>query len=331
MDKGRGVAVGPEGRHMADVDYYGADFGGWGDGIARVTGALSAVPWMSWAGALSTVALVGGLAVWGIDLATRDVREVPVIQALEGPMRMAPEEPGGAKAPHQGLALSEITAGGVAAPAPESITLAPPPADMDVPSMAARAKNVDDAPEPATALGDKLALLADDETTARSRDEMLLAAAPEPAADDDTIVDPTVEAPALWELIEATVAEAMGPAITRSARPPKRPATLGAQPARSAALPPAAEVDPATLKAGTRVVQLGAFDTEGVARGEWLRLQARYGDYLAGKGMVVQKAASGEQAFWRLRAAGFADGTETRRLCTALLAQGQPCIPVTIR
>jgi hypothetical protein len=52
------------------------------------------------------VALVVGLGVWGYKLAVRDVRGVPVIQAMDGPMRIAPEIPGGEIADHQGLAVN---------------------------------------------------------------------------------------------------------------------------------------------------------------------------------------------------------------------------------
>ena len=49
----------------------------------------------NWVGALMSVALIAGLGVWGYQLAMRDVTGVPVVRALEGPMRVTPEEPGG--------------------------------------------------------------------------------------------------------------------------------------------------------------------------------------------------------------------------------------------
>ena len=311
---------------MADVDFHGAGLGGIGDTVARVTDALGAVPWANWAGALSTLALAGGLTVWGVDLALRDVRAVPVIRAMEGPMRMAPEEPGGARAPHQGLALSEITAGGAASPAADTIRLAPPPAAMDAPSMAARAEPADDAPPPVTSLGDKLALLSagasdgvEVVTPASAAlgparlaegfdDGVGLDLADGGAAADFTDGDAAVEiadgdAPegpvegassSMAALIAATVAEVVQPGLVRSARPPRRPDVLEARSGRAASRPVAAPaVDAATLKVGTRLVQLGAFDSEAVAREAWRGIEKRHRDYLAGKGMVVQKATSG--------------------------------------
>ena len=344
---------------MADIDYHGAGYGGGiGGAWSRASEALGAVPWASWAGALSTLALAGGLAVWAVDLTFRDVRAVPVIQALEGPMRVAPADPGGTNAPHQGLALSEITAGGVASPAPDRIVLAPPPAAMDAPSMAARAARIDAEPDAAApvpaASDDAVALLADgpvapvgdveeialpvafDDLEGRDLDAAIALTEADEA--DEADLGPAAPPLDLAALIEATVAEALEMGPVRSSRPPRRPADLRpeaalveAEPVQVASAGGVRDVDPVTLGPGARLIQLGAFDSEAIARDEWLRLQARFGDYLAGRSPVVQQASSGDRDFWRLRAAGFTDAASTRRLCTALLAQGQACIPVTLR
>jgi hypothetical protein len=85
------------------------------------------------------------------------------------------------------------------------------------------------------------------------------------------------------------------------------------------------------LAIGTRLVQLGAFDTAEVARSEWERLAGRFPDYFAGRPRVVEAASSGGQTFYRLRAAGFEDLATSRRFCAVLVAQGAACIPVTVR
>ena len=83
------------------------------------------------------------------------------------------------------------------------------------------------------------------------------------------------------------------------------------------------------IPAGTRLSQLGAFDSPEVARKEWDRLSARFGDYMDGKQRVIQKAQSGGRTFYRLRAIGFADLNDARRFCSALVAERADCIPVT--
>ena len=93
------------------------------------------------AGALVSLGLVIGLAVWGYGLVMRDVSGVPVIRAASGPMRVAPEDPGGRVAPFQGLAINVVAAEGGVAPLPGQITLvAPPPGlspdDLPAPRLA---------------------------------------------------------------------------------------------------------------------------------------------------------------------------------------------------
>ena len=91
------------------------------------------------------------------------------------------------------------------------------------------------------------------------------------------------------------------------------------------------DVDPGSIPAGTRLVQLGAFDTPEIARAQWGRIQDKFGDYLQGKDRVVQTAESGGRTFYRLRALGFSDLSDARRFCSALVAEGADCIPVVTR
>lgn len=91
------------------------------------------------------------------------------------------------------------------------------------------------------------------------------------------------------------------------------------------------EMDASSIVAGTRLVQLGAFDDADAARGEWATLQDRFAELIAGKAMVVQAAQSGGRTFYRLRAHGFEGEDEARRFCAALLAENASCIPVSQR
>ncbi|WP_161793903.1 SPOR domain-containing protein, partial [Jannaschia aquimarina] len=239
----------------------------------------------------------------------------------------------------------------------EQITLAPPAPTLDGPSMAQRAEALaeqDEAPfdvaedEPEVEfieLADVHLTLAEDDLTAED------AAQTESNAADANPGPRFLTAPeAQGEMIETLVSEAVAearplePGLSRSMRPRTRPAVLrdiaqAASPlaapevegTRVAALPTASDADPAQLVPGTRVVQLGAFDSEAIARAEWERMQSRHGDYLSGKSRLIQRATSGGRDFWRLRVVGFADGSDTQRFCAAMIAQDQPCIPVTIR
>ncbi|WP_298433795.1 SPOR domain-containing protein [uncultured Jannaschia sp.] len=360
---------------MADLDYFGADYGA--EAPSRLADAARNFGWVNWAGALTSLGLTAAMATWAVDLTFRDVSGVPVIAALEGPMRVKPDNPGGTVAPFQGMALSDITSGGAAAPAPDQIVLAPAPLALDAPALGARlaAAGVDPvaealaAPEPAAITAAAPVALPETDLAAK-----LLPAAPVAVAavlrDDDVAEAINASAPAA-EIVASNLAVltpsepevAAAPAapvvagVARSARPSARPARRAAAAAASAdpvasavsaalaAVPtdaPAAasgtqvasasrDIDPATIAPGTRVVQLGAFDSEAVARSEWDRLDGRFGDYLAGKSRMIQKATSGGRDFWRLRVVGFEDGADARRFCSALLAKDAACIPVTVR
>jgi hypothetical protein len=136
---------------------------------------------------------------------------------------------------------------------------------------------------------------------------------------------------------EVDVQEVEQTAVVQAVRPRARPAALTSVPeaialavaaARSA---PSDEVDADAIPLGTRLAQLGAFDSAEVARAEWDRLAGRFGDFLDGKQRVIQRAESGGRTFYRLRAMGFADLGDARRFCSALVAERAECIPVVTR
>ena len=327
---------------MADADY---DFGGGyshreepaRQGAREILGARKVQRTFNVAGAVTSLGLVVGLAVWGYQLAVRDVRGVPVIQAMEGPMRIAPVDPGGEVADHQGLAVNAVAAVGTAAPPPEKLVLAPRPVELapeDTAGLGATAMpGLEEASAPAAAL------------TADA--DLVLAAAPpvESATPFEVAIDAAL-AEALGEMpldaaVEETVTDtvALEPlaepapegAITVSVRPKARPgARNDAVPVARAAetLPAPNEVDPATLTPGTRLVQFGTFDTAEEAKAEWTRLQGRFGELMAAKAMVVQPAESGGRTFYRLRAHGFEGEDDARRFCSAFVTEDAVCIPV---
>jgi hypothetical protein len=310
------------------------------------------------AAATVSLALIAGISVWGYRLIERDVHGVPVVQAAEGAARIQPEAPGGRPAAHQGLAVNEVAGAGTAAPPPAQVRLAAAPVTLteeDLPQgdLAARAETgaTDDAAPASSgalrALADQIAgadapalsLDAIEEVSAPAgRTEAGTAAASAPAVPDTTAA--LAEAMAM----DAESAAAPGGAKTiaarsgvpaRSLRPTVRPAVLRVA-ARGAEVPapaarPVPEADPENLPAGTRLVQLGAFESAEVARSEWERLDGRFAAYLGGKTRVVQRAESGGRTFWRLRAMGFEDLADARRFCAALTAEGADCIPVVTR
>ena len=82
------------------------------------------------AGAATSVALSLGLGIWGYKLAMRQLHGVPVIRAPEGAARVAPQDPGGELARHQGMAVNTIAAIGEATETTEQVMLAPKPVEL---------------------------------------------------------------------------------------------------------------------------------------------------------------------------------------------------------
>ncbi|WP_223252315.1 hypothetical protein [Paracoccus mutanolyticus] len=86
-------------------------------------------------GALTSVGLIVVLGVWGFKLVVRDVSGVPVIRAVQGEARTAPDNPGGELTDRAGLAVNTVAAGAKPG-AIDQVAIAPPATrleDQDVP------------------------------------------------------------------------------------------------------------------------------------------------------------------------------------------------------
>ncbi|WP_037316168.1 SPOR domain-containing protein [Ruegeria halocynthiae] len=323
-------------------DAYGYDEAPRAAGLGRIVNAL---------GAVASLALVAGIGVWGYKLVMRDVSGVPVVRAIEGPMRIQPENPGGTPADHQGLAVNTVAAVGSAAPPADRLILAPRPVsltDEDTPVEALKpTKAVHVVEEEITnqeaaqlrqgAVDALVAELAGEaaKTDTPAQQGVQLAALSTP--DEEPAIDPADLAAQLPDPELAAL-----PGVRRSLRPITRPARAtpggiatnsNTETSINVAVKAAVglDVDPDTLSKGTRLAQLGAYESSDVAQAEWDRLNGRFGEYMNGKQRVIQKTSSGGRTFYRLRVLGFADLSDSRQFCAALQAQGADCIPVAIR
>ncbi len=292
---------------MADLDYDHFDGGYAAASSGHRLGRLTHL-----GGAALSVALILGGAVWAYQLAVRDVSGIPVIRAAGAPLRMAPSNPGGSETSHQGLSVNAVAAAGTALPLPESLSLAPKPMDLAEEDLAGLV--------PLDPVGDVVAMAPVSELQATAMPEAL------PATQEDAV------AAALAEALGMDMAAVSEPEAGAVARPQPRPeaAVDGVENITpTMAAPP--EIDPATIASGTMLVQLGAFDDQDQARSEWARLTGSFTDLMADKSLVIQPAQSGGKTFFRLRAHGFASDDDTRRFCTAMLAENATCIPVAQR
>ena len=316
-------------------------------------GTFAAV--LNWGGALLSLVLIAGLATWGWKLWQRDVTGVPVVRALEGPMRVAPEEPGGLASEYQGLTVNRIAESNVEAAPSEQVVLAPAPATLNEDEDLAMAELPAVAPEPETNIVaneaasqqriapvteptsiDAIALSNTIEEAAPALSSTVLEAEPESA-----VVATTEAAQSATDLAVAAAladldlrpepavlkVEAAANVPVATPRPLVRPTNLQ-QVSVSAPAVQEGEVAVEQIASGTRLVQLGAFSSPDVARAEWASTEALYSDYFVDKSRVIQEVQSGGREFYRLRVMGFDDLADARRFCAVIVADGTNCIPV---
>ena len=303
-----------------------------------------------------SLVLVLGLAVWGYKLAVRDVTGVPVVKALEGPMRIQPEEPGGVVAPHQGLAVNDVAAVGSSTGPVDQLKLAPPVAELaeeDVPAHAQSAEVTRSAESPATAPlpsngGEINADAAVAEALGLTDIPGLDAPAAPTASAASSGAAPETAAP--LEVIPESV-----PGVTRSPRPMPKPASFAplpeitaaieavdvsaaadrpapARPGDASATAPSLllgqEIDPAAVDPAARLVQLGAFKSPEEARAGWQEIAAQNPALFDNRNWTIERREAGGTPFYRLRAMGFDGLQEARAFCAALVAAKGTCVPV---
>ena len=280
------------------------------EGFAPAAGVPRVTNIMNFAGAAMSLALIVGVSFWGYKLIMRDVSGIPVVRAIEGDMRTLPDKPGGAVAVHTGLAVNEVAAVGEAGGPEDRLVLAPQTMgltreDLEAQPMAEVAAL---APEPQEedATVDQISIARDD-VSALAAQLASLAVTPEPAP------VPTIE------IIPASV-----PGLTASLRPVVRPTSSTV----AAPVTDEVAVTTASFPAGTNLVQLGAFPNPTLAGQEWERLQSRFGQLVANKSHFIEVSSQSAGTWYRLRASGFADHADARRLCAALQAEAAECIAV---
>lgn len=322
----------------------------------------------NWLGAVVSLALVAGVGVWGYKLLVRDVSGIPVVKANSDPMRVAPDDPGGLPAEHMGFSVNSVAGTGLAEAPADTLRLAPPPAGLaeeDVPLGSVRAEaRPETAPESpetlalasvpagteapevqadgtAQSLADRAVAADLSENDAIQALANQIAAGIKPLTEQDLSNAPEVTTQLSDPDADAAVDTAPNPlaalpGVARSPRPAIRPRGLQTASLSPAIVPVAlnaseAEIAADAVPVGTRLVQLGAYESPEVARAEWDRLNARFGDYLQDKSRIVQKASSGGRTFYRLRAMGFDDIADARRFCAAFVAGRADCIPLVTR
>ncbi|GLQ34809.1 sporulation protein [Amylibacter marinus] len=280
--------------------------------------------------ATASIGLFAAVIYWGITLSQLDPNQVPVIKAALGPARIAPVDPGGDQANHQGLAVNRIQANGGAGETAMQVVLAPKPRPFqpeDIAGLTQEASQV-------------VAPVAGDATS--SPQTLVSATVPSPvptaavanAPVSERVLSKEEADVARWETDQEKKAESAEvlPSVVKSKRPPRRPAGLTKlkAPAEKKTLAGKKTTNAAIAK-GTPLVQIGAFDNTTVAESEWAKFSIKHHDLMGNRQSVIQKISNSDKTFYRLRIRGFDTSKDAKRFCSALKARGTDCITTTAR
>ena len=281
-----------------------------------------------WAGAALSLSLLAGAIGWSYQLIVRDINQIPIVRAQLGPLRVAPDDPGGLTAANQGLSVTQLAVNEKPLLSNE-IRLAPAAEILNAEHLSLQVSqdvksNIDEGTFEIKEVNAENSINLKEVSNeigvdTSSKDEVVLSKA---AFSQKKIEIENAVALAL-EISDGSAAS------LTSLRPKMRPVnfrrinkTTGEQVTTNEPI--------SNLPMGSAVVQLGAFESKKLAKSEWQRFEKLLGSMLISKKMVIQKAESGGKMFYRLRASGFDNISDARQFCTAI-SDKIACIPVVTR
>ena len=281
-----------------------------------------------WTGAALSLFLLAGAIGWSYQLIVRDVNQIPIVRAQLGPLRVAPDNPGGLTAANQGLSVTQLAVNEKPLLSNE-IYLAPAAEILNEENLALKVKEEYESNKVDGAFEIK---------EVNAENSMNLEALPDQKEVDSRSNDVGVLSKAAFSQKKIEIENAVSLALSITNDPDKslswlRPKIRPVGFYRNGNITEDQIVsnEPMPkLPIGSAAVQLGAFDSKSLAESEWQRFEKILGSILIPKKMVVQKAESGGKIFYRLRASGFSDISDARQFCTAI-SDKVACIPVVTR
>ena len=281
-----------------------------------------------WTGAALSLFLLAGAIGWSYQLIVRDVNQIPIVRAQLGPLRVAPDNPGGLTAANQGLSVTQLAVNEEPLLSNE-IYLAPAAEILNEENLALKVKEEYESNKVDGAFEIK---------EVNAENSMNLETLPDQKEVDRKTNDVGVLSKVAFSQKKIEIENAVSLALSITNEPDKslswlRPKIRPVGFYRNGNITEDQIVsnEPMPkLPIGSAVVQLGAFDSKSLAESEWQRFEKILGSILIPKKMVVQKAESGGKIFYRLRASGFSDISDARQFCTAI-SDKVACIPVVTR
>lgn len=277
-----------------------------------------------WIGAVLSLSLLAGAIGWSYKLVVRDINQIPIVRAQLGPLRVAPDNPGGLTAANQGLSVTQLAVNEKPLLSDE-INLAPAAEILNEETSASLLREVDKLNQ----IDETYEIKEINAENTISLDGSSGAMKGETASKTESLVAQVAFSQKKVEIENAvslalSITSEFDPSLT-SLRPKTRPRSVQQNRELIVSKEPMSK-----LPIGSAIVQLGAFDSKSLAESEWLRFEKLLGSILAPKQMIIQKAESGGKIFYRLRASGFNDISDARQFCTAI-SDKVACIPVVTR
>ena len=277
-----------------------------------------------WIGAVLSLSLLAGAIGWSYKLVVRDINQIPIVRAQLGPLRVAPDNPGGLTAANQGLSVTQLAVNERPLLSDE-INLAPAAEILNEETSASLLREVDKLNQ----IDETYEIKGINAENTISLDGSSGAMKGETASKTESLVAQVAFSQKKVEIENAvslalSITSEFDPSLT-SLRPKTRPRSVQQNRELIVSKEPMSK-----LPIGSAIVQLGAFDSKSLAESEWRRFEKLLGSILAPKQMIIQKAESGGKIFYRLRASGFNDISDARQFCTAI-SDKVACIPVVTR
>ena len=280
-------------------------------------------------GAVISLNLILWAGYWTYNIISRDINGIPIVAAQPGPLRVAPDTPGGIEAENIELAVTKIASQELP-PNPKAVELAPgteklTPDDLTI-FQAIRQKKIIDRQ---AALNNQIHLGVIEPNLSKEISFETVNTESNTANYSITENQSELVAAALALALKPSADNLIGNAVAQNKfkqiKPRPRPGSLleVSVSTTETVIRPAL----ASVETGLAVVQFGTFATETVAFEEWDRLSKNLSVILDGRPKYVERIKRNGNEIYRLRLGGFVNIDDASRFCSAVISQ-ENCVPV---
>lgn len=280
-------------------------------------------------GAVISLNLILWAGYWTYNIISRDINGIPIVAAQPGPLRVAPDTPGGIEAENIELAVTKIASQELP-PNPKAVELAPStekltPDDLTI-FQAIRQKKIIDRQ---AALNNQIHLGVIEPNLSKEISLEPVNTVTNTANYSITENQSELVAAALALALKPSADNLIGNAVAQNKfkqiKPRPRPGSLleVSVSTTETVIRPAL----ASVETGLAVVQFGTFATETVAFEEWDRLSKNLSVILDGRPKYVERIKRNGNEIYRLRLGGFVNIDDASRFCSAVISQ-ENCVPV---